>query len=70
MPVGGAEEAPDDQYTTSRAPLQYQRVTQSDFDKLRQFLVMDRKVLRFHAIWDDRGEMFGDARHFVSVELW
>ena len=26
---------------------------------------MDRKVLRFYAIWDDRDQMFGEARPFV-----
>jgi len=37
----------------------------SDMDKLRKFLEMDRKVLRFYCIWDDRDQMFGEARKFV-----
>ena len=39
--------------------------TPSDFDKLRQFLEMDRKVLRFFVVWDDRDSMFGEMRKFV-----
>jgi len=39
--------------------------TPSDFDKLRQFLEMDRKVLRFFCVWDDRDNMFGELRKFV-----
>ena len=39
--------------------------TPSDFDKLRQFLEMDRKVLRFFVLWDDRDAMFGEMRKFV-----
>jgi hypothetical protein len=26
---------------------------------------MDRKVLRFYAIWDDRSQMFGEQREFI-----
>ncbi|XP_065185370.1 EF-hand domain-containing protein 1-like [Sycon ciliatum] len=63
--VEAAEDPPSDPYMQTRIPLTYSHVTQPDFDKLRQFMTMDRKVLRFHAIWDDRGEMFGDARHFI-----
>ena len=40
-------------------------VTASDFDKLRQFINMDRKVLRFFAVWDDRDNMFGEMRQFI-----
>ena len=33
--------------------------------KLQQFLHLDRKVLRFFGVWDDRVESFGDLRQFV-----
>lgn len=39
--------------------------TPSDFDKLKQFVEMDRKVLRFFCIWDDRDNMFGELRKFI-----
>jgi hypothetical protein len=32
---------------------------------LEQFLNNDRKVLRFQAVWDDRGSMFGDYNFFT-----
>lgn len=36
------------------------------FDKLKQFLELDRKVLRFYCVWDDRDSMFGEMRFCVS----
>lgn len=61
------EQLPTDPYIETRreasAPRNYK--TKSDFDKLRQFLEMDRKVLRFYAVWDDRDSMFGEMRKFV-----
>ncbi len=34
-------------------------------DKLEKFLANDGKVLRFFAVWDDRGAMYGEKRPFV-----
>ncbi len=39
--------------------------TKNDFDKLKQYVEMDRKVLRFYAVWDDRSQMFGEKREFI-----
>ena len=40
-------------------------------DKLRKFLELDRKVLRFYCIWDDRDQMFGEVRRFIlHVSCW
>ena len=39
--------------------------TPSSFDKQKQFLELDRKVLRFYTAWDDRECMFGEMRNFV-----
>jgi len=66
--VSPAEPAhPTDPYTDTRikaaAPRNYN--TPSEFDKMRQFLEMDRKVLRFYAVWDDRDAMFGEMRYFI-----
>lgn len=33
--------------------------------RLRKFLEHDRKVLRFYAIWDDTGAVYGERRPFV-----
>ena len=62
-----AESCPTDPYIQKRvhseAPQTFK--TASDFDKLRQFLEMDRKVLRFYCVWDDRDNMFGEMRKFI-----
>ncbi|XP_054754616.2 EF-hand domain-containing protein 1-like [Lytechinus pictus] len=39
--------------------------TPSTFDKLKQFLELDRKVLRFFCVWDDRSSMFGEQRPYI-----
>eukprot|EP00040_Diaphanoeca_grandis_P008748 m.46293 g.46293 ORF g.46293 m.46293 type:complete len:509 (+) comp20199_c1_seq1:172-1698(+) len=54
--VPSAEAAPTDPYTLSRQAVDhpnFMHTTPSDFDKLKQFLVLDRKVLRFYCTWDD-----------------
>jgi len=58
---------PADPYTEKRREQAALRnyATPSDFDKQRQFLEMDRKVLRFEAVWDDRDSMFGEMRKFL-----
>jgi len=65
--VNNFVEIPPDPYEQDRkrrnAPKTF--TTKSDFDKLNQFLTLDRKVLRFYAIWDDRDAMFGEARPFI-----
>ncbi|XP_078393473.1 EF-hand domain-containing protein 1, partial [Cetorhinus maximus] len=42
-----------------------EHVTPSDFDKLKQFLTYDRKVLRFYAYWNDTDNMFGECRRYI-----
>ena len=61
------EDCPTDPYNDRRKEASALRTfkTPSDFDKLRQFLEMDRKVLRFYCVWDDRDCMFGEMRKFV-----
>jgi hypothetical protein len=58
---------PQDPYTEKRKEASALRTykTVSDFDKARQFLEMDRKVLKFDAVWDDRDAMFGEMRQFI-----
>lgn len=61
------EECPVDPYISHRNYIEEKEThyTPSDFDKLRQFQLLDRKVLRFFCLWDDRDSMFGEARHLV-----
>lgn len=61
-----------DPYTESRKQPLRSYKTPSDFDKLKQFLELDRKVLRFYCVWDDRDSMFGEIRpciiHYYLVD--
>lgn len=60
--------APADPYSESRKQAEASKTTvlgPSDMDKLRKFLELDRKVLRFYCIWDDRDQMFGEIRKFI-----
>jgi len=57
---------PKDPYSQSRDLPQRTYKTPSEFDKLKQFMELDRKVLRFYCIWDDRDSMFGEIRPCVS----
>lgn len=34
-------------------------------DRLKQFLAQSGRVLRFYAVWDDRGGLYGDRRPYV-----
>lgn len=59
---------PSDPYTESRttkteAPKKNEPPTEAQ--KLKQFLEMDRKVLRFYCIWDDRDTPYGDIRKVI-----
>ena len=65
--VNPPEGCPVDPYITRRQEVASLKTykTPTDFDKLKQFVEMDRKVLRFYAIWDDRENMFGELRKFI-----
>lgn len=41
--------------------------TKSTFDARRQHCELDRQILRFYAVWDDRKEVFGDLRKFTIL---
>ena len=59
------EKLPVDPYTESRREVDRTTKTKSDFDKLNRFLKLDRKVLQFNAVYDDRDSLFGDLRLFI-----
>lgn len=65
--VNPSEELPSDPYVEKRKTAAALRTytTPSSFDKQKQFLEMDRKVLRFYCVWDDRDNMFGEMRPFI-----
>lgn len=65
---GGESKVPDP-YSLSRYFPQYAYTTPSTYDKLKQFLEMDRKVLRFYCVWDDRDNMFGEINPYVRESL-
>ncbi|KAG9328001.1 hypothetical protein JZ751_016976, partial [Albula glossodonta] len=56
---------PLDPYTERRNKPQRAYVTPSDFDSLRQFLTMDRKVLRFYALWEHADTIHTETRPVV-----
>lgn len=63
------EGSPDDPYTESRKQPIRAYKTPSTFDKLRQFIELDRQVLRFYSLWDDRDSTFGELRPVVSMNV-
>lgn len=65
--VNPSGELPTDPYIEKRKEAAALRTyqTPSAFDKTKQFLEMDRKVLRFYCVWDDRDNMFGEMRPYV-----
>lgn len=66
--VNEPERPPEDPYLQTRLAIDktdHQHETPNDFDKMKQFLVLDRKVLRFYCVWDDRHNMFGELRSFI-----
>ena len=65
--MNSPEDCPGDPHTSMRSQAQIPKSakTPSDMDKLRKFLELDRKVLRFYCIWDDRDQMFGEVRKFI-----
>ncbi|KAF7653715.1 hypothetical protein LDENG_00079090 [Lucifuga dentata] len=55
------EPMPVDLYTARRQIFLPTFQTPSDFDSLRQFLTLDRQVLRFYAMWDDADSLYGET---------
>ena len=60
------ESCPPDPYTMNRIEPINTFKTPSIDDKLMKFLKLDRQVLRFFCVWDDRDQMFGDLKPYVS----
>ncbi|XP_055014486.1 EF-hand domain-containing protein 1-like [Boleophthalmus pectinirostris] len=66
------EPMPSDPYITDRTKPVPSFTTPSEYDRVKQFLTMDRKVLRFSGLWDDSESLFGDTRpvtiHYYLVD--
>lgn len=65
--VKSPEHIPKDPYIETRQKANELKTykTKTDFDKLKQFIELDRKVLRFYAVWDDRKSTYGELRPFI-----
>uniref|UniRef100_A0A3Q3WW66 DM10 domain-containing protein n=1 Tax=Mola mola TaxID=94237 RepID=A0A3Q3WW66_MOLML len=63
------EPMPVDPYSKRRENPQPCYTTPSEFDRKYQFLTMDRKVLRFHALWDDADSLYGGTRP-VTIQYY
>uniref|UniRef100_A0A668ADW0 EF-hand domain (C-terminal) containing 1 n=1 Tax=Myripristis murdjan TaxID=586833 RepID=A0A668ADW0_9TELE len=63
------ESIPVDPYITHRNKPQPSFITPSNFDELHQFLTMDRKVLRFFALWDNADTLYGETRP-VTIQYY
>lgn len=69
--VNEPEPEPEDPYLVERARREALATskTPSSFDKRKQQFELDRKVLRFYAVWDDRAEPMGECRKF-SIQYY
>ncbi|XP_035535187.1 EF-hand domain-containing protein 1 [Morone saxatilis] len=56
------ESMPVDPYSKRRKNPQPSYTTPSEFDRMHQFLTLDRKVLHFFALWDDADSLYGETR--------
>ncbi|XP_052097106.1 EF-hand domain-containing protein 1-like [Mytilus californianus] len=67
LDVNPGEGLPTDPYIERRKEKAALRTytTASAFDAKKQFLELDRKVLRLYVVWDDTNQMFGEMRPFV-----
>lgn len=59
------EPQPLDPYIQSRNQPLHVYKSPSTYDNLKQFIEMDRKVLRFYCVWDDRDSMFGEIKPYI-----
>ncbi|KAF4092014.1 hypothetical protein AMELA_G00016170 [Ameiurus melas] len=63
------EPTPCDHYTTHRAQPEHNFTTPSEYDHIKQFLTMDRKVLRFFALMDDSDSLHVEERP-VTIQYY
>lgn len=66
--LNAPEVAPRDTYLQSRQAIDKPDTTYhtpSDFDKLKQFIALDRRVLKFYAVWDDGVAAGSGRRPFI-----
>ncbi len=68
--LSSAGQRAPDPYMETRHTHKPNYTTPSEYDKLKQFLELDRNVLRFYCVWDDRDNMFGEMRPYVSLVIY
>ncbi|XP_018531509.1 EF-hand domain-containing protein 1 [Lates calcarifer] len=69
MLLNDPEPMPEDPYSKHRKIPQPYFITPSEFDHMHQFLTMDRKVLRFYALWDDADSLYGETKP-VTIQYY
>ncbi|XP_039982124.1 EF-hand domain-containing protein 1 [Xiphias gladius] len=69
MVLNDPEPTPVDPYSKRREIPQPYYKTPSEFDRMRQFLTMDRKVLRFFALWDYADSLYGETKP-VTIQYY
>ncbi|KAK2856154.1 hypothetical protein Q5P01_004889 [Channa striata] len=69
MLVNDPEPMPKDPYSEHRKTPLPSFTTSSEFDAMYNFLTMDRKVLRFFALWDDSHSLYGD-KNPVTIQYY
>ncbi|GAA6228807.1 EF-hand domain-containing protein 1 [Lates japonicus] len=69
MLLNDPETMPEDPYSKHRKIPQPYFITPSEFDRMHQFLTMDRKVLRFYALWDDADSLYGETKP-VTIQYY
>ena len=66
------EDIPEDMHTIKRkeieSPTRTTAPANSSKAQLKKFLQYDRKVLRFYCYWDNRENLFGERKPFVSFQ--
>ncbi|XP_034554747.1 EF-hand domain-containing protein 1 [Notolabrus celidotus] len=60
---------PVDPYNKHREKSEDSFRTASEFDSMHRFLTMDRKVLRFFALWEDSDSVYRETRH-VTIQYF
>ncbi|KAM3861068.1 EF-hand domain-containing protein 1 [Diretmus argenteus] len=67
--VNDPEPMPVDPYIAHRNRPQPSYIARSDLDRVKKFLTMDRKVLRFFALWDSTDSLYGETKP-VTIQYY
>ncbi|KAG9282335.1 EF-hand domain-containing protein 1 [Astyanax mexicanus] len=59
------EQIPGDPHSSRQTQPQLPDISSTNYDRFKQFLTMDRKVLRFFAVWDDSDSLYGEKLEVI-----